>query len=75
MLTLPVLFLLRLPCRITCTFSHTSLSTIGVWAFSIYARLSFKVGILFLLLKPKRVDLKLYVNAVFDTIRFCRCTF
>jgi hypothetical protein len=39
----------------------------GVWAASIYVRLSFVVGMRFLLLKPKRVDLKLSVTPIYAT--------
>jgi len=67
MLVIPLLVGLRLFSRIICTLSHTSLSIIGVWAFSIYARISFAVGIRFLLLKPKRVDLKLSVQPIYAT--------
>ena len=39
----------------------------GAWAFSIYARLSFAVGMRFLLLKPSLVDLKLSVMPIYAT--------
>ena len=52
---------------IICTLSHSSLSMRGVWAFSIYVRISFAVGIRILLLKPKRVDLKFSVTPIYAT--------
>lgn len=54
------------PCY-SSTFSHISLSMMGAWAFSIYARLSFAVGMRFLLLKPSLVDLKLSVMPIYAT--------
>lgn len=66
-LVIPLFVGLRLFSSIIRTFSHISLSMMGVWAFSIYARLSFAVGMRFLLLKPKRVDLKLSVTPIYAT--------
>ena len=67
MLVAPFFVGLRLFARIICTLSHSSLSMRGVWAFLIYVRISFAVGIRFLLLKPKRVDLKFSVTPIYAT--------
>ena len=78
MLVIPLLVGLRLFSRIICTLSHTSLSIIGVWAFSIYERYSVAdeaiLGAFFKLLKEKKPD-RITVSDITKTAGIARSTF